>query len=88
MDYCIRFNVNHSYPSTVNVSNLQQCMNYMVSIYIVYNYRRHILCSASGGSAYWKGCRGWAVADENMAAAVLKTHLAETAGHRDHFLWW
>jgi len=33
MVYCIRFNVNHLYPSTVNVLNLQQCMNYMVSTY-------------------------------------------------------
>jgi len=28
-------NVNHSYPSTVNVINLQQCMNYIVSAYNV-----------------------------------------------------
>jgi len=33
MGYCIRFNVSHSYPSTVNVINLQQGMNYMVSTY-------------------------------------------------------
>ena len=33
MGYCVRFNVNHSYPSTVNKVNLQQCMNYMVSTY-------------------------------------------------------
>ena len=33
MGYCIRFNVNHLYPSTVNIINLQQCMNYMVSTY-------------------------------------------------------
>jgi len=33
MGYCIRFNVSNSYPSTVNVINLQQCMNYMVSTY-------------------------------------------------------
>jgi len=33
MVYCIRFNVNHLYPSTDNVLNLQQCMNYMVSTY-------------------------------------------------------
>jgi len=31
--YCVRFNVNHSYLSTVNEINLQQCMNYMVSTY-------------------------------------------------------
>ena len=32
--YCVRFSVSHSsHPSTVNVINLQQCMNYMVSTY-------------------------------------------------------
>jgi len=31
--YCVRFNVSHSYPSTVKIINLQQCMNYMVSTY-------------------------------------------------------
>ena len=31
--YYVRFNVNHSYPSTVKDINLQQCMNYMVSTY-------------------------------------------------------
>jgi len=30
---CIRFNVNHSYPSAVNIINLKQCMNYVVSTY-------------------------------------------------------
>ena len=33
MGSCVRFNVNHSYPSTVNEINLQQCMNDMVSTY-------------------------------------------------------
>ena len=33
MGSCVRFNANYSYSSTVNVINLQQCMNYMVSTY-------------------------------------------------------
>jgi len=47
--------------------------------HVVYNCRRQILCYGSGRSAYWKGCWGFAAADEYTAPLTLKTHLVETA---------